>query len=1026
MKLPRISVENYQFTSLLFVILLIIGLSSYFNMPRTENPSIFIPGASVVVIYPGASPTDLEQLVAFPIEDAINELDDIKDINITLIDGIASISVEFMFDTDAKEKYDEVVTKLAEIRNDLPDEIFDIRTNRWRSSDVAMMQLALISDSAEYNELNDKAEQLKQEIEKANGVKKVEILAIPEQEIRISLDLEKMAQMNITINQVANAIQSNNANIPGGSIDISGKNFSIKSSGAYSSLYEIRNTVVNSYEGRVIYLDNIADVRYDYEDLKYYARFSKHNQNYRESRRCIFMTVKQKDGLNIFSVADKIKPVIDSFKKELNGSFSLEYVFDQSIVVEERMSGFLGNLIQGIVLVGIVILLALGFRSSIIVIVAIPMSIVIGLSFVDMYGLALQQITIAGLVVALGLLVDNSIVMVENINRFLGMGFSPKEAAIKGASQIAWPVISSTATTLLAFVPIIMMPDKAGVFIKGLPVTIIATLSVSLFIALSLSPLIASRFFKGFASKEEAEASSNQKKGIEKYLSLFITGHYRRILNYSLNHKALIICLSVAALLISLSVAGLFIDKSFFPKAETAQFMVRVNMPEGTNLEKTDKATCFVESILDTIPEIKLYATNIGHGNPRIYYNLFPKNYARNFADIYVEGREYNVKKFDELLVNLRKIFSQYPGAEINIKEFEQGIPVSAPIVIYINGSEADVLKSISKDTERFLAASDGVVNIDNQLSKRRTDIYFNINKDKAGIFGVPVYEIDKTIRTAISGTTISKFRDKDGEEYNIVVRLDIDDKTKISDFDKIYVASVTGKLIPLEQLANYEFREAPGIITRFNQQRTAILTADLEKEASLDEVMKTVIEKLDNYDFPKGYDYYVGGEMESRSESFGGMNRAAIIAVIAIFAVLVLQFKSFKQPLIIFMAIPLGIIGSVWAIFLTGNTFSFTALIGFISLVGIVVNNSIILVDYTNQLRSEGHTITEALKEAGETRFTPIILTTLTTIGGLLPLTLRGGTLWAPMGWTIIGGLLVSTMLTLIVVPVFYKTLTK
>ena len=329
---------------------------------------------------------------------------------------------------------------------------------------------------------------------------------------------------------------------------------------------------------------------------------------------------------------------------------------------------------------------------------------------------------------------------------------------------------------------------------------------------------------------------------------------------------------------------------------------------------------------------------------------------------------------------------------------------------------------SLSSYLSKFIENEKGTINIENELVKSRTDLFININKEKANLFGVPIHEIDKTIRTAITGMSISKFRNQDGEEYNIVMRLPFEDEIRMSDFEKIYVKSMSGKLIPLRQLASIEFKKAPSLITRYNLSRTALITADLEKGANLDEIMNPVIHKLNEYPFPNGYTYRIAGELESRDEAFGGMKIAMIIALIAIFAVLVLQFRSFTQPLIIFTAIPLALIGSIWALFITGNTFSFAALIGLLSLIGIVINNSIILVDYTNRLRNDGKSIIEALKIAGEIRFTPIILTTLTTIGGLLPLTLRGGTMWAPMGWTIIGGLLVSTMLTLIIVPVLYN----
>ena len=1010
MRLPKLSISHYQFTILVFILLAIAGVNSYINMPRTENPEMSVPGASVIIIYPGANPVDLEQLIATKVEDAVNELDDIKRIETTIHDGIVAVLVEFFFSSDADDKYEEVVRQVNGIRNDLPNEIYSLEVRQWSISDVNMMQLALISDNAEYKILQDKAEKLKMELDRVTNIKKVTIGAYPEQEIRISLDLEKMAAMNINIDNVSNALLSNNANIPGGAIKLGDKNMSIKTSGSFQDLNEIKNIVVNSWMGKLIYLKNIAEIDFKYEDNKYIARYNR--------QKAVFISFNQKEGKNVFKTSEESKKIIENFKNNLEDDIKLEYVFDQSQEVRSQINNFQMSLLQGIILVGIIIFLALGFKSSIIVIIAIPLSIIMGLAFIDVAGFGMEQMSIAGLVVALGLLVDNSIVMVENINRFTIMGHKPKEAAVKAASEIGWPIVSATITTILAFIPIILMPEKTGQFIRSLPLTIVATLTFSLLIALTLTPLLSSKFFKG---KRTTEEKPEKLKGIKKHLKGFIEGPYRKILNFALNHKALTISIAVFMLLFSLFMFQ-YVGVSFFPKAEKAQFMIDVNLPEGTNIDKTLSEVYKVEAVLEKMEEVENYASNIGHGNPRIFYNVFTKNFATNYGNIYVRLKEYDVEKFDKLINDLRVKFSTFPGVKINVRDFEQGPPVVSPVMIYITGDKLNELQSISRDVESWLHLQNGAINIENNLDKMKTDLFININKDKASLLGVPIFEIDKTVRTAMNGINVSKYRDKKGKEYNIVLRLPVDEKTRIEDFDKIFVKSMTGKLIPLKQLASVEFSKAPAVISRFNLKKSAIITADLVKGAKIDDVIDPVINKFNNYNFPEGYSYYIGGEIESREESFGGMKIAVIIALISIFAILVLQFKSFKQPLIVYSAIPLAVIGSIWALFIAGKSFSFTAFIGITSLVGIVINNSIILVDYTNKLHERGKSIIEAIKIAGETRFTPIILTTLTTIGGLLPITLRGGQLWAPMGWSIIGGLIVSTTLTLILVPVLYK----
>ncbi len=1012
MKITKQAIQNHQFSVVVVLLLLLAGIFSFLSMPRTENPEILVPGATVVIIYPGTGPTDLEELVAVPVEDALNEIDDIKQLNTDISDGLVSISIEFFYGTDPDDKYDKILQQINDVKGDLPSDIYEILTLQWTPSDVAMMQLAMVSENADYRLLHEKAERLKEDLKRINAVKKVEIVACPEQDVLVSLDMEKMALMNITIDHVMNAIASNNANIPGGSVKLSDKSFGIKSSGSYQNLREIQNTVINSYEGRLIYLNNIAEVTFAFEDEIHIARLNGTN--------AIYLTINQKEGKNIFHTRDDIEEVLSGFKAGLDGDILLKTVFDQSVDVGERVNGFLKNLFQGIILVGTIILLALGFRSSVVVMISIPFSILIGLLIVDYLGFGLEQMTIAGLVVALGLLVDNSIVMIENINRYIQKGQPLAEAAVNAAREIGWPIISATVTTLLAFIPIAMMPETTGEFIRGLPVTVVATLVVSLILALTLTPLLSTWFFK--TKKIPVERSSRKKKTL---LDRFIDGPYRNTLQWVLKNRWSSVSIAIVVFLISMYCFQ-FVGVSFFPKAEKPMLMIEIETPEGTNIDGTDNVVRKVEQVLDTIDMISSYASNIGHGNPRIYYNVSSHNYASNYSDILVKTDFYEMEAFSNLIGRLRTYLKDIPGANIAVKEFEQGPDSDAPIMVYLKGDDLDVLEEISTEFENLLNSQPGAVNIESNMSKLRTNLYFNINKEKASMYGVPVIEIDKTIRAAVAGLSVSKFRDKEGKEYNIVVRFPEKDDIKVEDFDNIYVKSLSGRLIPLKHLSTLEFKKEPGNLSRFDLQRCVILSGYVDKNGNIDAIMAPVLEKLEHYNFPSGYSYHIGGELESRNDSFGGMQMAVIIALISIFAVLVLQFKSYIQPLIIFSAIPLAIIGSVWALFISGFTFSFTAFIGLTSLVGIVINNSIILVDFTNQLKQEGKTTQEALQIAGETRFTPIILTTLTTVGGLLPLTLQGGTMWAPMGWTIIGGLLVSTFLTLLIVPALYSLFEK
>ncbi len=1011
MRITRFFIDNYQFTLIIFLVMITGGLISFFTMTRMENPAMYISGGSVVVIYPGASPADMENLVAIPIEQGVNELDDIRKINTTIREGIATISVEFEHGTDAKEKYNELVSAINAVT--LPGDIYSVEFIQWTSTDVAIMQLALVSDELEFSELERVAEGLKRRIETVRGVKKVELHAIPAQQLKVFIDMEKMAAMNISAHDVTGAIQSNNANIPGGILAMNGRSFGVRTSGSFSNIDELKRTVAGSYMGQLVYLENIAEVAFGYEKNNYLARFN--------GETAVYLSVQQKEDIDIFDVVKGIDRQMQLYRNSLDGRVELVKVFDQSETVDRRINGFMNNLYQGIFLVGLITFLAIGIKSSIIVIMAIPLSVIIGLGIVDLSGFALEQISIAALVVALGLLVDNSIVMVENLNRYLKMGYPARDSALRSVSEIGWPVITATTTTLLAFIPIILLPDKAGDFIRSLPVTIIATLTVSLFITLTLSPFVASLIFRKGITRQR----QTRWRIFERLSDRIISGPYDRFLRLALKWEIMSL-LTVIVLLAVSAYAFRYVGISFFPKAETPQMMIQIEFPEGTDIERTNQAALWVESILDTIPLIKLYSSNIGKGNPRIYYNHFARQFARNFAEIYVELQEYNRREFGNLVEQLRTVFRTYPGARITVREFEQGVPIEAPVAIYILGDQVDILTIISRDIEDILNSQPGSVNVENILDKSQTDLFFNINREKAGILGVPVHEIDRTIRLAVNGLTVSEFRDNEGRDYDIVMILPGSEQISVNDLDKIFVTSLAGRHVPLRQLASLEFITEPSLISRFNMQRNAAVLSDIRSGYNLDDVMNPLLLQLDEYSFPEGYSYYVAGELENRRETFGGMRRAVLITIILIFGVLVFQFRSFTQPLIIFSALPLAVIGSVWMLLITGNTFSFTAFIGLISLIGIVVNNSIILVDFTNKLRNDGAALDEALIKAGKIRFLPIVLTSLTTIGGLLPLTLAGGTLWAPMGWTIIGGLLASTFLTLVLVPVLYKLLSR
>jgi len=1005
MKLPEISIKYHQFTNIIVLLLILTGISSYLSMPRSEDPLIQPPGGSVIAVYPGASPADIEEIIIEPVEEAVNELEDVRYIEGHAEDGIGIVGVEFEPGVDIEEKYSDLVEKINSIRQELPQELLSLEMMKWTITGVKIFQIGLISENAEYYHLEEEAERLKDELETIWGLKKVEISAVPERIVQVSVDLEKLALLKIPLSSVMNIIRDANANIPGGYIDMGSKRMNIKTTGSYTSLEEIRNTIIHSKGGNPVYLKDVADISFSYKDPVHTARVN--------GERSIFVTVTQKENTNIIHISEDIEAAVDRFESTLSGDIILKTVFNQSEGVSSRVSGFFSNLLQGIILVGIVIFSAVSWRAAIIVMTVIPVSILMGIFGLDLSNYGLQQISIAGFVIALGLLVDNAIVVTDNIARYMRKGFSREEAAVKGTSEVGTAVVSATATTIFAFIPIILIQSMTGDFIRSMPVTVVYTLAASLLLSLSFTPYLSSKFLKVNHNKKQ--------HNLRNLLNKFVNRYYQNILKKSLVKKWMVVIIAFVVLLISLTLIP-FIGVSLFPKAEKPMFFINVNLPTGTNFRTTDQVTREVEMYLNTINDIEYYVANVGHGNPRLYYNMFPERNNSSYAQFYIKLKEFDKNRIAELISKIRQRFRYFPGAKINVKELEQGHVVEAPVAIRVLGKNMEILKKIAGDVEEIIASQDGAVNVNNPLDVSRTDLYVHVDRVRAKMAGLSLYEIDQTIRAAVNGMQVSTFRNEDGKEYKIIVRLPFRDKISNEDFDKIYISNLEGNAIPLKQVAQIEFTESEERIDHFQMERSVTVTADVMRNYSVNTITEKVIEELQEYNWPKGYRYYISGEKESRTEAFGGMQKAIIIAALVIFGVLVLQFRSYIQPFIIFTSVPLAIIGSLWALFITGNTFSFTAFVGFTSLVGIVVNNAIILIDYTNRLRREGRNITDALVTAGKTRFVPIILTTMTTIGGLLPLTLIGGPVWAPMGWTIIGGLLCSTFLTLVIVPVMYK----
>ena len=1005
MNLPFSAIKNAQFTVTIAVLMVLVGIVSYFNMPRSEDPQFDIPITLLEVIYPGASPTDIETLVVDPLEEEFTDIENIKKIESQVKDGGARIEVTFLYGTDADAAFNKVKQAVSTVKPTLPAGVQDVLVLKATPLSVAVIQLALWSEPTDFKSMEFYAKQLEKRLEAIASIRKADIWGYPQQVVAVDLNLTLLKHHGIPVTVINGILQGRGINITPGFVDGQSRRFNVKGSGNFQQLAELENTIVLANEDFVLRLKDVATVQFDSLEPSYLAYFNQ--------KPVIFLTVQQRENTNIFDLTEQVREEITLFKKQLPDNMKLEVLFEQAESVTSRVDGFFNNLWQGLILVGVMSLIFLGVRESVVVITAIPLSFLVAIGLLDFTGFGLQQMSIVGLIIALGLLVDNAIVVTESIHREKHKFASLKEAAAAGTSRVGWAITSGTVTTMLAFLPMLMLASNTGDFVRSMPVTVVLVLLASLVIALTLTPLLASQFFSIKAPKI---------KTLQHYANYFAEHVYVKLLAKLMSYRLWVITGALASLLVMLSLFTQ-VGVSLFPKAEKAMLLLDVETPANSSLEYTNSVMQQMTQVLARYPLIKKVALNVGNSNPRIYYNEIPRRGVVKFGQALLVLNEYDEQAVAQLVSELRAEFGSWYQARITVKEFTQGPVTDQPIAVRLMSESLVDLERVAGDLSRKMAELEGIINIDNPIGIANTELALTIDYDKAGLANIDINTLDNTLQTILTGAYIGRFNDDNGEDYPIVVRRKKPDIDGLAD---VHISNTRGEFIPLNQFATTELQKGHTDFFHYQKLRMAKVSADADKGYSVNELTAAVVAYLDQYPLPDGMYYALGGEEESRQESFAGLAQIMLITAIGIFAVLVLQFKSFLQPLIIFSSIPFAMAGSVIGLYLTGLSFSMMAFIGLISLFGIVVNNAIILIDTTNRNLSEGLNKTQAILSASGTRFTPILLTTLTTIGGLLPLTLFGGGLWQPLGVVIISGLCVSALSSFVLVPILTELFTR
>ena len=1012
MSFNQFFVKNYQFTLVIFIAVLLLGVNSLVNMPRAEDPPFGAPIFSIVVVYPGTTPNDMEQLVVEPIEEELYKLSDIKKINSTIHDGLLVMLAEFNYGVDVDSKNNDVIREINKLRPSLPPGIIHLDIKKASSSDVAILQTAIISETAPMETMKAEAERLEKRIEQIKDVKWVEVQAAPEKNIKVELNLEKMAALQLGLNQVLGLIQANNINIPGGDIDLGTRKFNIKATGEFENIDDIKNSVIHSDKScKIVRLSDIANVYLSAEEADYLARYN--------GKRAIWVITAMKDKKNIIAIRSQIQKALDEFNTGLKPEITVAQAFDQEIGVRNRLTGLGMDFAIAILLV-MITLLPLGTRASLVIMISIPLSLSIGLFLLDLFGYTLNQLSIVGMVISLGLLVDDSIVVVENIERYMRSGISAKTAAVTATNHIMVAILGCTGTLIFAFLPLANLPEGSGDFIRSLPMAVMLTVLASLFVSVTIIPFLSSILLKAHEKHTSGEGNF-----FFRAFKQYINSPYQLLLARCMKHPYL--TLGTAAFIFGLSF--LLVPKlgfSLFPASEKPIVVVEIETEPGSNLEHTDKIVRKVEKFIASKVEVTGVSSNVGKGNPRIYYNEFQKQNSDNIGQLIVyldpKAEVPEIVKFrDELGQELK----EFPGARIEVRRFQQGPPVTAPIEMRVIGSNLDTLEQLGTKVEEVFKTTPGTLYVRNDLKYKKADLQINIDRERAGLLGLNTAEISKTIRLAIAGLDISELRQNNGDELQINVSMFKNSDNALENFDRINVTSASGALVPLKSIASISLAPSPPVIRHFNKERFALVSSFVTTGSNTDQLTNTIMDRINKEVLmPAGYRLVAAGERESREESFGGLGTIIILTIFGLLAILILEFKTFKSTLIVLSVIPMGIIGAFLGLYTAGETLSFVASVGIIALAGIEIKNSILMVDYTNGLRAKGMGLYEAVMDGAETRFLPILLTSMTAIGGLIPLVMERSPLISPLAVVLIGGLISSTLLSRLVTPVLYYLL--
>ncbi|MCP4749588.1 MAG: efflux RND transporter permease subunit [Proteobacteria bacterium] len=1007
----------------MMLLIFFIGLNAYRTLPREAAPEVQIPYLIVTVPYPGSSPKDVESLIVDKLETEMKNLDELKELSSTSTEGAGMIALEYHLGTDIEAAKTEVRDALDRVTHELPEDAEDPIITEINTADFPIMTVNL-SGTIGLFQLKEIAEEVKDRIEKIPGILEVKRTGGLEREVKIDVDPDKLRYFNVDLNQVSNAIAYENANIPAGDIAMGPLKYMIRVPGEITSPDDIRKMVITAPNQIPVFTKDVAKVKFGFKEVTSRSRYY--------TVESVSLNISKRSGENLLFITDQVKKIISEKQEKYGNIVSFTIISDYSDYVKKSVKDLENNIYTGLCSVLLVLILILGVRSSFFVAAAIPFSMLISFLVIQTLGLTMNMIVLFGLIMALGMLVDNAIVVVENIYRHLELGLSPQEAAKTGVGEVAIPVTTSTITTLVAFFPLLFMPGIMGDFMSYMPITLIITLSASLFVGLVINPVLCSSIMrrpKKLKFNDELKIAENSR----------VLRTYRSILNWSLGNRSWIV---VTVLIVWIAIAIIYFKMvlpkagvEFFPTSEPDHAVIHIEAPFGTTLDNSDKMVKKVEEVL--LPYYGKTDSIVANvGQPRGSFSTGKTTHLSHLVTAFPDWETRTVVP-SVIIKQIREILDAFSGAKYRITKAAHGPPTGKPVNIDIRGNDLIILKKVSMDIQKRVKNVPGLVNLADNFAANRSEIQVIIDREKTARLGLRTIQIASILRTAFNGKTVSTYR-VDKDEYDIVVRLDKRFRKSTTNLENLYIKTPMGESVSLSELAEIRSAVALGSIRHIGPNRVITVSADAEG-ASGAVVLQRVQKELADFRLPAGYSIKYSGENESQKEMEEYLPKSFGVAIFLIFLVLVTQFNSLALPFVIVTSVFLSFMGVFLGMIIHNSPLSIMmGGIGIISLAGVVVNNAIVLIDYIQQLRKRGKSRHEAIVLGGMLRLRPVLLTALTTILALMPITLgldvnfarspvvlfgsESGQMWLPMAQGVIYGLGVATVLTLIVVPVLYS----